>query len=201
MLLSNPRVYRKDYLDLVAETIPMVWTLKLAPCESGNSLNRLPLQVKMQVSKVAVLMEDESPKIASTAKFFFLQLSKRNAKSGNPIANLLPEILSNLLGNSDHSAALFEPIIRQLLQYTGYSVQETLPICGCLCTTSSMILPCRGSFGVCSCLTMCTFMDTVWRVEIVWSKNCAKGFMMRTIQLLKEALRLQFTCCNSVRRG
>lgn len=74
----------------------------------------------MQVSKVAVLMEDESPEIASMAKFFFLQLSKRNAKTGNPIAKLLPEILSSLLGNSDHADAIFEPVIRQLLQYTGY---------------------------------------------------------------------------------
>lgn len=72
----------------------------------------------MQVSKVATLMEDKNEEIAKMAKLFFLQLSKRTVRNVNPIANMLPEILSNLLGDDTHVEGTFEPVMHQLLQYT-----------------------------------------------------------------------------------
>lgn len=72
----------------------------------------------MQVSKVAMLIEDKNEEIARMAKLFFLQLSKRTVRNVNPIANMLPEILSNFLGDDAHAEDSFEPVMLQLLQYT-----------------------------------------------------------------------------------
>lgn len=54
------------------------------------------VQVKGHISKMAMCLLDDEPKVAATARLFFASLGKKAHRGANPVYNLLPDILSNL---------------------------------------------------------------------------------------------------------
>ncbi|KAK9154345.1 hypothetical protein Sjap_001825 [Stephania japonica] len=69
------------------------------------------MKVKGYINEMAILIEDEDERISSLAKLFFHELSK---KGGNPIYNLLPDILGRL-SNQDMVKEVFCNITQFLI--------------------------------------------------------------------------------------
>ena len=69
------------------------------------------MKVKGHISAMARCLEDEDPRVSSVARLFFAELAK---KHGNPIYNLLPDLLSRLSSDAEISEEAFERIMRRL---------------------------------------------------------------------------------------
>ncbi|KAL6010046.1 Condensin-1 complex subunit CAP-D2 [Asimina triloba] len=74
------------------------------------------MKVKGYINEMAVRLEDEDERIANLAKLFFHELSK---KGGNPIYNLLPDILGRLSNQN-----LKEEAFRNIMQFLIGSIKK-----------------------------------------------------------------------------
>ena len=72
------------------------------------------MKVKGYISDLTVCMEDSDDVVASQARLFIHELSKR---TGNPIYNLLPDIISRLSSSDDLSPDAFQRIMKMLISY------------------------------------------------------------------------------------
>ena len=72
------------------------------------------MKVKGYISDLTVCMEDADEVVASQARLFVHELSKR---TGNPIYNLLPDIISRLSAADDLAPDAFQRIMRMLISY------------------------------------------------------------------------------------
>ena len=69
------------------------------------------MKVKGHISEMARCLEDADPRVAAVAKLFFHELSQ---KHGNPIYNLLTDLLSRLSADEDISPEAFKRIMTRL---------------------------------------------------------------------------------------
>ena len=72
------------------------------------------MKVKGHIAEMARCLEDPDPRVAAVAKLLFAELSR---KHGNPIYNLLPDLLSRLSGDEATSPAAFQSIMTRLLGF------------------------------------------------------------------------------------
>jgi len=72
------------------------------------------MKVKGHISAMARCLEDEDPRVSSVSRLFFTELAK---KHGNPIYNLLPDLLSRLSSDAEISEEAFERIMRRLCSF------------------------------------------------------------------------------------
>lgn len=72
------------------------------------------MKVKGHISAMARCLEDEDPRVSSVARLFFAELAK---KHGNPIYNLLPDLLSRLSSDAEISEDAFERIMSRLCRF------------------------------------------------------------------------------------
>jgi hypothetical protein len=72
------------------------------------------IKVKGEICEMAVCTEDADPRIAALAKLFFHELAK---KGKNPVYNILPDTLSRLSAAPEVTPALFQSVLRFLLQF------------------------------------------------------------------------------------
>ena len=72
------------------------------------------MKVKGHIAEMARCLEDPDPRVAAVAKLLFAELSR---KHGNPIYNLLPDLLSRLSGDAATSPEAFRAIMTRLLGF------------------------------------------------------------------------------------
>ena len=72
------------------------------------------MKVKGHIAEMARCLEDPDPRVASVARLLFTELSR---KHGNPIYNLLPDLLSRLSGDESIEPAVFQRIMTRLLGF------------------------------------------------------------------------------------
>jgi len=72
------------------------------------------MKVKGHISEMARCLEDPDPRVAGVAKLFFHELSQ---KHGNPIYNLLTDLLSRLSSDADISPEAFQRIMTRLVGF------------------------------------------------------------------------------------
>ena len=72
------------------------------------------MKVKGHISEMARCLEDVDPRVAGVAKLFFHELSQ---KHGNPIYNLLTDLLSRLSSDEDISPDAFKRIMTRLVGF------------------------------------------------------------------------------------
>ena len=72
------------------------------------------MKVKGHIAEMARCLEDADPRVASVARLLFHELSR---KHGNPIYNLLPDLLSRLSGDETIEPAAFQRIMTRLLGF------------------------------------------------------------------------------------
>ena len=72
------------------------------------------MKVKGHIAEMARCLEDPDPRVAAVAKLLFAELSR---KHGNPIYNLLPDLLSRLSGDAATSPEAFQSIMTRLLGF------------------------------------------------------------------------------------
>jgi condensin complex subunit 1 len=72
------------------------------------------MKVKGHIADMALCLEDAEPSIASLARLFFFELSHR---TGAPIYNLLPDVLSRLSADAALPADGFQRILKHLLSF------------------------------------------------------------------------------------
>ena len=72
------------------------------------------MKVKGHIAEMARCLEDPDPRVASVAKLLFAELSR---KHGNPIYNLLPDLLSRLSGDESVTPLAFQNIMTRLLGF------------------------------------------------------------------------------------
>ena len=72
------------------------------------------MKVKGHIAEMARCLEDADPRVASVARLLFHELSR---KHGNPIYNLLPDLLSRLTGDETIEPAAFQRIMTRLLGF------------------------------------------------------------------------------------
>jgi condensin complex subunit 1 len=72
------------------------------------------MKVKGHVSEMMLRLEDPEPRIANLAKLFVDQLAH---KPGNPVYNLLPDLLSRLSAETHLPHVAFQRVMRTLLSY------------------------------------------------------------------------------------
>jgi len=72
------------------------------------------MKVKGYISEMARCLEDVDPRVASVAKLFFHELSH---KHGNPVYNLLTDLLSRLSADDSISPDAFKRIMTRLVGY------------------------------------------------------------------------------------
>ena len=72
------------------------------------------MKVKGHIAEMARCLEDPDPRVAAVAKLLFAELSR---KHGNPIYNLLPDLLSRLSGDASTSPEAFRAIMTRLLGF------------------------------------------------------------------------------------
>ena len=72
------------------------------------------MKVKGHIADMALCLEDPEPSIASLARLFFFELSHR---TGAPIYNLLPDVLSRLSADAALPADGFQRILKHLLSF------------------------------------------------------------------------------------
>ena len=72
------------------------------------------IKVKGEICEMAICIEDSDARIAELAKLFFHELAK---KGKNPVYNILPDTLSRLSVSADVTPALFQSVLRFLLQF------------------------------------------------------------------------------------
>ena len=72
------------------------------------------MKVKGHIAEMARCLEDPDPRVASVARLLFTELSR---KHGNPIYNLLPDLLSRLSGDETVSPPAFQRIMTRLLSF------------------------------------------------------------------------------------
>ena len=72
------------------------------------------MKVKGHIAEMARCLEDPDPRVASVARLLFHELSR---KHGNPIYNLLPDLLSRLSGDAALVPDAFQRIMTRLLGF------------------------------------------------------------------------------------
>jgi condensin complex subunit 1 len=72
------------------------------------------MKVKGHIAEMARCLEDPDPRVASVARLLFHELSR---KHGNPIYNLLPDLLSRLSGDAALAPDAFQRIMTRLLGF------------------------------------------------------------------------------------
>jgi condensin complex subunit 1 len=72
------------------------------------------MKVKGHIAEMARCLEDPDPRVASVARLLFHELSR---KHGNPIYNLLPDLLSRLSGDEGIEPEAFRRIMTRLLGF------------------------------------------------------------------------------------
>jgi condensin complex subunit 1 len=72
------------------------------------------MKVKGHIAEMARCLEDPDPRVASVARLLFHELSR---KHGNPIYNLLPDLLSRLSGDDQLTPDVFQKIMTRLLGF------------------------------------------------------------------------------------
>ena len=72
------------------------------------------LKVRGNVADMARCLEDSDPQVAALARLFFHELAQR---TGAPIYNLLPDVLSRLSADASLSEESFSRIMKHLLQF------------------------------------------------------------------------------------
>ena len=72
------------------------------------------MKVKGHIAEMARCLEDPDPRVAAVAKLLFAELSR---KHGNPIYNLLPDLLSRLSGDAAVEPRAFQSIMTRLLGF------------------------------------------------------------------------------------
>ena len=87
------------------------------------------MKVKGHISEMARCLEDADPRVAAVAKLFFHELSQ---KHGNPIYNLLTDLLSRLSADEDISPEAFKRIMTRLVGFIDKERQAE-SICDKMC--------------------------------------------------------------------
>jgi condensin complex subunit 1 len=91
------------------------------------------MKVKGHISEMARCLEDPDPRVAGVAKLFFNELSH---KHGNPIYNLLTDLLSRLSTDEDISPEAFKRIMTRLVGFIDKDRQAE-SICEKMCARFS----------------------------------------------------------------
>ena len=65
-------------------------------------------------TRTPLRLEDEDPRVASVAKLFFHELAR---KHGNPVYNLLPDLLSRLSADAHIAPPAFQRIMTRLFGF------------------------------------------------------------------------------------